>query len=718
MTKCEGNPGKEMLKLVIIEDEEAHFLLMKRMIEKVIPGVSIEHFFDAHSCLAGVDNIAPDLIIADYLMPGMNGIEFLKAFRPRHKDTPVIIITGQGDEQVAVQAMKLGASDYLVKTGDFVTLLPSTVEKVVHEKKLQESLNKTEKRFKDLAECTSDWIWEMDIEGRYAYSNPIVERILGYQPDEIVGLHFFDLFPGPEKELQQYAIFELVKNRSPVSSMANHLVHKAGHEVIVETNAVPIIDGHNRLLGYRGIDRDITKHTRDQRTLKLSHRFLEIGNKNNEMSVLLREFLEEIKQFTRCSASGIRILDEQGNIPYQAHYGFSREFYELESPLSIKSDQCMCINVVTQKIDPNLEFYTPHGSFYINGTTRFLANVAEEQKGATRNVCNRFGYESIALLPIRIENQVVGLIHIADQQEDMIPLEDLEILEIAAMELGTAVQRVHSQEALRKAKEELEQRVRDRTLELALANENLKTEIEERKHAEKALYKSSEDLKRFAYSVMHDLKSPAIGIYGLSRLLQKKYGEIVDENGQTYCDQIVKASEHIALLVEKINHYIVSKEAPLEIEKIYLNKLLHMIKDEFSARLSVREIEWLEPGSSVEIYADQLSLMRALRNLVDNAMKYGGANLSWIQIGYDSTEQLHIISVTDNGIGIKPEDKEKIFGLFERNASSRGIEGAGLGLNIVREVAHRHGGEIRVSSEPGKRTVFYLTLSKDLALLM
>ena len=238
----------------------------------------------------------------------------------------------------------------------------------------------------------------------------------------------------------------------------------------------------------------------------------------------------------------------------------------------------MCINVITQNTDPNLEFFTPYGSFYINGATRFLAGVAEDQKGATRNVCNRFGYESIALLPIRLENQVVGLIHVADPREDMIPLADVEILETAAMGLGTAIQRVRTQEALYKAKEELEQRVRERTFELALANEKLKTEIEERKKAEKALHASSEDLKRFAYSVVHDLKSPVIGIYGLSRMLQKKYGEILDENGQTHCNQIVKACEHIAALVEKINHYIVSKEAPLEVETIDIKKMLRMIK--------------------------------------------------------------------------------------------------------------------------------------------
>ncbi len=134
----------ETIKIVIVEDEEAHFHLMKRTIEKAIPGVSIEHFAEANSFIAGMDGIAPDVVIADYRMPGMDGIEFLKTFKSQHENIPVIIITGQGDEQVAVQAMKLGASDYLVKAGEFFALLPGAVQKVVREKKLQESLNKTE----------------------------------------------------------------------------------------------------------------------------------------------------------------------------------------------------------------------------------------------------------------------------------------------------------------------------------------------------------------------------------------------------------------------------------------------------------------------------------------------------------------------------------------------------------------------------------------------
>jgi len=138
------------LTLVIIEDEEAHFQLMKQAIDKEFPSTSVHHFGGASPCLEGLDEISPDIIITDYLMPGMNGIEFLEALDQREKGTPVIMITGQGDEGVAVQAMKLGAADYLVKSADFFAMLPRVIEKVIRERKLKQALERSEARFKEI----------------------------------------------------------------------------------------------------------------------------------------------------------------------------------------------------------------------------------------------------------------------------------------------------------------------------------------------------------------------------------------------------------------------------------------------------------------------------------------------------------------------------------------------------------------------------------------
>ncbi len=194
----------------------------------------------------------------------------------------------------------------------------------------------------------------------------------------------------------------------------------------------------------------LQKHKMD-RMLQASRHFLQIANRHTEMAPLLKEFVAEVKNFTGCAAVGIRILDEEGNISYRAYEGFSQEFYESENPLSIKSDQCMCINVIKGETNPKLPFYTEGGSFYMNATTRrFLATVSEEEKGQTRNVCSQFGYKSVALIPILIGDCIIGLIHVADSRENMVPLDIVEVLEGTAMQLGVAIHRVQTEEELRR----------------------------------------------------------------------------------------------------------------------------------------------------------------------------------------------------------------------------------------------------------------------------
>ena len=237
-------------------------------------------------------------------------------------------------------------------------------------------------------------------------------------------------------------------------------------------------------------------------------------------------------------------------------------------------------------------------------------------------------------------------------------------------------------------------------------------DISDRKRAEEALRISSENIKSFAYSISHDLKSLAIGIYGLTQLLHKYSRSNLDEKANSYCDQILTASKQIAALVERINIYIATKETPLNIETVKLKGILRMIREEFSAELNIRSIKLSEPEHLPEIRADRLSILRILRNLIDNSLKYGGDGLSKIDIAYEESDDLHILSMRDNGIGMEKEDLEDVFGLFKRKETSRGIEGVGLGLSIVKEIVEQHGG--RVWLEPGleKGITFYVAIGK------
>ncbi|MBW2203796.1 MAG: GAF domain-containing protein [Deltaproteobacteria bacterium] len=229
-----------------------------------------------------------------------------------------------------------------------------------------------------------------------------------------------------------------------------------------------------------------------------------------------------------------------------------------------------------------------------------------------------------------------------------------------------------------------------------------------------ALREKKDMIKFFAYSVSHDLKSPAVALYALTKRLNEKYTHILDEKGKEHCSQILRTSEQMVALVEKLNGYIVAREAPLNFERIIVKEITRVIRDEFLDRLKQHQVKWSEPDYLPEIVADRLSLLSVFRNLIDNAVKYGGKELSEIKIGYEENGNHHIFFITDDGIGIKVKDSEKVFDLFQRNETSMGTAGSGLGLAIVKEISKRHQGRIWLDTAIGKGTKFCISISKDL----
>ncbi|UCF83017.1 MAG: GAF domain-containing protein [Desulfobacteraceae bacterium] len=249
--------------------------------------------------------------------------------------------------------------------------------------------------------------------------------------------------------------------------------------------------------------------------------------------------------------------------------------------------------------------------------------------------------------------------------------------------------------------------------QIAVAANNARL-YEELKDKIDMVKEKKEMIKFFSYSISHDLKSPASGIYGLTKRLEEKHEDALDEKGRAYCEQLLKASKQMVDLVENINAYIVAKEAPLNFEKVNVKEITEAIRDEFSSVFEQRGIRWSAPENIPEIIADRLSLLRVFRNFVDNALKYGGEELVEIKVGYEENGEFHIFSFRDDGIGIKTGDMEKIFDMFQRNETSKGTTGSGLGLTIVKEVAERHGGQVWMDSNAKKGTAFYISISKDL----
>ncbi len=121
------------------------------------------------------------------------------------------------------------------------------------------ALQKNERRFEQVSENNREWIWEIDGNGLYTYASPAVEKILGYRPEEIMGrMHFYDFFAPEIRQNLTAEAFAVFDRQATFREFENPKVHREGHIICLETSGLPILDSEGNLLGYRGLDIDVT----------------------------------------------------------------------------------------------------------------------------------------------------------------------------------------------------------------------------------------------------------------------------------------------------------------------------------------------------------------------------------------------------------------------------------------------------------------------------
>jgi signal transduction histidine kinase len=263
-----------------------------------------------------------------------------------------------------------------------------------------------------------------------------------------------------------------------------------------------------------------------------------------------------------------------------------------------------------------------------------------------------------------------------------------------------AVEKARAWNALQRSYEEMELRVEARTAELVRANE--------------ALRFTSEQVKVFAFSVSHDLKSPVVAIHGLARRLFERNAGDLDEKGRLYCRRIMKAAEQITELADSINVYMKARELPINREPHRLQALCSELYEEFRIPLAERGVHLEASKENPVMLLDRMLFMRAMRNLVENALKHAGPDLRTISIEYQPRSSYHVLSVRDDGVGANVSDPERLFRIFSRAKTVSNAEGMGLGLAIVKEVAERHGGEAWVEAGNGRGLKVSLSIAKEI----
>lgn len=637
---------------------------------------------------------------------------------------------------------------------------------ITDRKQAAEALQKSEERYRGLVESSSDWIWEVNAEGVYTYSSPQVESILGYRPEEVIGKTPLDLMPPAEKIRIENIFKELVSTGNSISMLENLNLHKDGREVIIETSGLPMFDGARKVIGYRGIDRDITQRKKNEQKIRDSEekyrKLIEtaadavfVADTETGIIIDTNKSAEELLGMGRNEIIGLH----QTQLHPKKEREQYRKFFQshVEKKKSLMTEEAFVCHKDGHVIPVEINFSVTEvgGKKIIQGIFRDITERKEnerrllESEEYLRSIF-RVAPAGIGVLANRVFMQVnKKLCEMTGYDEEELIGQNARMLYPSDMEYEFVGNEKYAQ--IRNhgtgTVETQWKRKDDHLIDILLSStpmdmsdlskgvtftalditERKRVEVE-RRRLNRELEAKNEELEAILYAASHDLKSPLVNLQGFSYELSQSC-ELIRS--------IVGGKEKAKDMENKLDT-ILNKEIPTAVDFIATNttkmdSLLTGLLD--IGRLSTEllnpqpinmneMISHLISGMSYEINqvcaeviaeplptcrGDLEDISRVFLNLLTNAVKFLDPNRPGkIRITGKAEGQKSIYCVEDNGIGIAAEYHKKIFEIFYRLDPEK--KGDGVGLTIVKRIVEKHSGKVWVESEPGKGSKFFVCL--------
>jgi PAS domain S-box-containing protein len=241
---------------------------------------------------------------------------------------------------------------------------------------------------------------------------------------------------------------------------------------------------------------------------------------------------------------------------------------------------------------------------------------------------------------------------------------------------------------------------------------NYRNHLEEQVYERTAeLTRSNKELEQFAYIASHDLQEPLRMVSSYTQLLEKRYSDKLDQDAREFIHFAVDGANRMQLLINDLLEYSRITTQGKEFKETDTFSILGQAIRNLQMKIE-NSCAIVTNGELPIIKADELNLVRLFQNLIDNAIKFKGTENPRVHISCQPDKDYWYFSVKDNGIGIDPKYKERVFQIFQRLSNKSEYPGTGIGLAICKRIVERHGGKIWIESEPGNGTAFLFTIKK------
>lgn len=223
-----------------------------------------------------------------------------------------------------------------------------------------------------------------------------------------------------------------------------------------------------------------------------------------------------------------------------------------------------------------------------------------------------------------------------------------------------------------------------------------------------------QDLDELTYIISHDLQEPLRMITSYVQLLNKRYGDKLDDNARDYIRYAVDGSNRLKQMMDDLLTYSRIGKPALVREEVDPVQVIEKVKTLLRSKYpdSKDTIEFTA-RRQISISADEALLTKLLYNLIDNSLKFNHSERPEIRVLMDEDDMNWKISVSDNGVGIDKDYHGKIFGIFQKLHNHADYPGSGIGLAICEKIVNRHKGTISIDSEPEKGSTFHVTIKKE-----